>query len=376
MTIRETRFDDFEAIGGVLRRNGLSTRTHEQWAYFWRNRPGQAALEGIPRGWVLEDAGGTIVGTFGNIALAYDWNGAPVRAAFASGWAVDESHRAESLGLALAFFRQPGVDLLMTTTGHEATSGAVFEALRAERVPAPSYAERLVWITGHRGFAAGQLRRRGMPAADLVGAIVGAAADAVDAVRSGRPEAASAVEELPRFDARFDALWASLRRGSPRLRAVRDAETLAWRFALEPRAPAILAVDRSGDIAGYLVLVRRDDAAARIRRMEVADLQARGDDPDVVRTLMTAALAVARRDGVHAVTVVGHHEIKRRALAALSPRVRPTTRWPLYYRAVQPALREALRSPDAWDVSPYDGDSLWAGISGERARTAVMDARA
>ena len=35
--------------------------------------------------------------------------------------------------------------------------------------------------------------------------------------------------------------------------------------------------------------------------------------------------------------------------------------WPLYYKAVDAALQEPLQSPDAWDMSLYDGDMLWSG---------------
>src|SRR5205085_1089028 len=90
------------------------------------------------------------------------------RLVVASAWAVDASHRRASLQLATAYFRQRNVDVLLNTTAVEATSGKAFLAFGADRVPQPAYTEELLWVTGYRGFAAGQLRKKGVPAADAV----------------------------------------------------------------------------------------------------------------------------------------------------------------------------------------------------------------
>jgi hypothetical protein len=370
MTLRETRFDDYAGVASVLVRNGLRTPTPEQWAYFWANTPGDELLSGIPMGWVLEDETSAIVGTFRNVALAYDWNRRPVRVVVASAWAVDPAHRRWSLGLATEFFRQRAVDVLLNTTAVAETSGKAFLAFGAERIPQPSYTERLLWITGYAGFAAGLMRERGLPAAPVLKYPLGAGMWALDRVNgAGRASDAggAAVRHVPDFDDRFDRFWDMVRRKSNRLRAVRDRATLAWRFALEHERPLIVALEDGADVAAYAVLVRRDQVNAGLRRLEVADLQALDDDPQRVRALMAGVLGLARDLDIHLVAMSGQNESKRQALAGLKPYRKTAAGWPLYYKARDAELNVALRSPDAWDLSPFDGDILWSGVFGGAA---------
>jgi tRNA A-37 threonylcarbamoyl transferase component Bud32 len=167
------------------------------------------------------------------------------------------------------------------------------------------------------------------------------------------------------FDVRFDRFWSAMRQRRERLHAVRDAATLTWRFALERQRPTIVAVPRGNAFAGYAVLVRRDQGD--LLRFEVADLQALDDDPVVLRAVMNGALGAAVRQGIHLVALTGFSGAKRHALSALKPHVKTVPGWPLYYKAIDGALDERLRSADAWDLSLYDGDTLWSGMFADSA---------
>jgi hypothetical protein len=361
--LREMRVDDYEAIASVLTRNGLRTPTPGQWRFFWDEAPARPQLARIPMGWVAEDDTGRVVGTFRNAAFLYEWNQRPVRAVVASAWAVDPEHRRQSLGLAAEYFRQRDVDLLLNTTAVTETSGKAFLAFGAHRVPQPTYTERLLWITGYVGFAAGYLREKRLPGAAAMAYPAGMAMRAADYLRGRRRRSgAGNVRRIADFDERFDRLWSALRQQRDRLRAVRDRTTLAWRFALEREPPLIVALERDAELDGYAILVRRDQEAAGMRRMEVADLQVTGDDADGVRKVMIGALREARGQGIHLVAMSGQNDAKRRALATLEPHRKTVSGWPLYYKARDAALADALRSPDAWDMSPYDGDLLWSGV--------------
>jgi hypothetical protein len=358
MRLRELRFDDYAAVRATLDRNGLRQPSPEQWTFFWNGGPRRQALAGIPFGWILEHERDGIVGTFRNAAFLYEWNGRPVRVVVASAWAVDAAHRHQSLMLARAYFNQPDVDVLLNTTAVLDTSGKAFLAFRAARVPQPSYTTRLLWITGYQGFVASYLRARGIPAGVLryPGGLTAWAAEW--SRRSARD--ARRVRRLATFDDRFDRFWTAMRRRRDRLQAVRDRAALVWRFALEREGPLIVVVERSAEPDGYAVLVRRD--ADGLRRLEVADLQARDDDPEVVRTLVDGALGLARDEGVHLVALSGHNDAKREALSVLKPHVKTVPGWPLYYKAVDPALLEPLTASSAWDMSLYDGDALWSAM--------------
>jgi hypothetical protein len=365
MRLRELRIDDYDGTAAVLVRNGLRRPTREQWAYLWNANPHRDRLAGIAAGWVLEDDAG-IVGTFRNIPFLYEWNERPIRVVVASAWAVDPAHRHQSLRLAIEYFKQPNADILLNTTAVEETSGKAFLKFRAERVPQPSYTTRFLWITGYIGFAANLLHERRVPAAAILQYAAASGVKMADVVRGGFPRRyRDRVVTVDAFDARFDRFWSALRQRRNRLRAVRDAATLAWRFALEREPPTIVALLGGDSLAGYAVLVHRNQR--ELRRFEVADLQTLDDDCESVAALMNGALQEAARQGVHLVAMSGHSAAKREALRALTPHVKATPGWPLYYKAVDSALEEPLRSPDAWDLSLYDGDALWSGMFADSA---------
>jgi hypothetical protein len=357
MRLRELRQDDYAEVVAVLGRNGLRKPTAQQWEFLWTATPHRAQLADIPAGWVLLDDGGGAVGTFRNLPFLYEWNQRPVRVVVASAWAVDPTQRHRSLMLATEYFKQTHADLLLNTTAVAETSGKAFLAFRAERVPQPNYTTRLLWITGYGGFTANIVRERGLPSPLRFPATAAAwLADAPRRLRRG----ADRVRSLDQFDARFDRFWARLRERHDRLQAVRDAATLTWRFGLERERPLIAALERDGQLAGYVVAVRRDQGD--LRRFEVIDLQALDDDPDIVRETMNGLLRLAHEQGVHLVALTGHNESKRDALLALRPHLKETPGWPLYYKAADAALTVPLRSSGAWDISLYDGDALWSAM--------------
>ncbi|MFI5178553.1 MAG: hypothetical protein ACHQO8_08320 [Vicinamibacterales bacterium] len=361
MRLRELRFEDYEASRSVLARNGLRAPTREQWAHLCGDAPQRAQLSGIPLGWLLERDGDGVVGTLRNIPFLYEWNTRPVRVAVASGWAVDPACRHQSLALAAAYFRQAGVDVLLNTTAAEDTAAKAFAALGAERVPQPGYTTRLLWITGYLAFADHVLRERGIPGARILRypAALGARVADTRRRRAERGEG-ERVSVIDRFDARFDRFWSVQRLQADRLQAVRDSAALQWRFALERQPMAIVVLERGSDLAGYAVLVRRDQGA--LRRFEVADLQALEDAPARVRRVMDGALRMAAANGVQVVALSGFNEAKRRALTPLAPYMKTSAGWPLFYKAVDAGLREPLRAPPAWDLSAYDGDALWSAV--------------
>ncbi len=356
MQLRELRRNDYAEVVAVLVGNGLRKPTPEQWEYLWSATPHPAQLDGMPAGWLLLDDKDGVVGTFRNISFLYEWNQRPIRVAIASAWAVDAVHRRSSLMLATEYFKQPRADVLLNTTAVAETSGKAFLAFRAERVPQPTYTTRLLWITGYGGFAANLVRERGLPSGLRHPATIAVWLGDITRRRAG----SDGVRALDKFDGRFDRFWSAARARRDRLQAVRDAATLTWRFALEREQPLIAVLERSNELVAYAVLVRRDQND--YRRLEVADLQALDDRPELVREVMVGALRLAREQGTHLVAMSGHNESKREALGALRPHLKQTPGWPLYYKAVDASLLEPLRSPTAWDLSMYDGDGLWSAM--------------
>ena len=357
MRLRELQRDDYSDVVAVLGRTGLRKPTPSQWDYLTNATPHPAELADIPPGWLLVDDREGVVGTFRNIPFLYEWNRRTVRVVVASAWAVDSAHRHRSLMLAMEYFKQGHVDLLLNTTAVAETSGKAFLAFRAEQVPQPTYTTRLLWITGYVGFAASLVRERGLPV--VARYPVGLGMWIGDTFRRRRRVSDRAVV-VSAFDARFDRLWERQRERRDRLQMIRDAATLTWRFALEREPPLIVALQRDEQLVGYAVLVRRDQP--EVRRLEVVDLQALDDDAAIVREVMSGALRIAVEQGIHLVALTGHNDAKRTALHTLAPHVKTTPGWPLYYKAADASLAEPLRASSAWDLSLYDGDSLWSAM--------------
>lgn len=359
-SVREATVDDFPALSEVLRRNGLSSPKFDDWTRLWDDNPFRSDPP-APLGWVLENKSQGIVGTLSNIARRYAYNGEPVRVATASAWAVDLPFRTSAIFQARQFFSQKNVDLFLNTTA-SAPAAAIFKAFRCSEIPDPMYARVLFWIIRHTEFAAAALRKKGLPAIAGVRHAAGLALSSRDLI--SRPKAQYREMEaclLTRFDERFDAFWDVLRQRRNRLLAVRTSAALTWQFrpALENKSIAILAVVDHGEFSGYLIMARGDDAQTGLRRFRVVDLQAKGDERDLVLPLMSAALEHAKAAGVDVVEAVGFHPAKRDLLAQLNPRHRMYSSFPYLYkvRPDAPLLRDALKSADAWDASQFDGDA-------------------
>jgi len=359
-SVREATVDDFAAIREVVCRNGLSSPKYADWARLWNDNPFRSALP-VPLGWVLENKTQGIVGTLGNIARMYAYNGEPVRAATGSSWAIDPLYRTSAIFLAKQFFSQKNIDLFLNTTASPAAA-AIFKAFRCSEIPDPLYTRVLFWIIRYAGFAGALLRKVRLPALVGLRHAAGMALYCRDAAR--RPKVRYRRMEtclLRSFDERFDALWDLLRRRRNRLLAVRTSEALTWQFrpALETGDAAIIALLESGALSGYLIMKRGDDERLGLRRFQVVDIQAARDEPDIILSLMAGALEHAARSGVDVVEAVGFHKSKRDLLERLNPHHRTYPSFPYLYkvRADSPALRDALQNTDVWDASLFDGDA-------------------
>src|SRR4051812_13822250 len=61
LKIREASFDDYQAITALQERNGLATRSREQWQSLWMGNPVYERMHGNwPIGWVLQADEGVV----------------------------------------------------------------------------------------------------------------------------------------------------------------------------------------------------------------------------------------------------------------------------------------------------------------------------
>lgn len=357
MIVREATFDDYEGIMSVRRACGLTARDRASWEHHWTGNPhwnGEA-----PIGWVVEGPEGRILGTFVSIPVGYQLGDRRLLAGVGNSYAVLPEGRKRSLQLVTKFCDQPHVDLLLSSTPGPMVAELLQKLFGALRAPYPANTGVLSWITDYRGLASAMLRRRGGRLAGGLGCVAGPVLWTSDKLRRRSRSGGCPVEvqRLDEFDERFDAFWSRLRQHRKGLLAVRDRATLAWHFpATYTPGREILALCRGDELVGYTVLIRKDRKSIGLKRLRMCDLQTLDDDPGLVESLVSAAIAGARRSGVHLVEVMGHDGFKRSVLERLNPHRREGGMQCLYW--VKTAdLAAPLLLPDSWSLCPYDGDN-------------------
>ena len=355
LRIRPAIFEDATAIDRLSARNGLGPLDLTAWRECWEAHPFAADFQDVPTGWVL-DNDGAVVGNLDNIHMLYEFGNRKLKAVVAAGWAVDPEFRGKALQLMTTFLRQPHVDLWLNVSATPATA-QILTAMKTPRIPIPDYATPCFWPVRRRAFARAALLRRSVRGAALLAWPAGVAMLVRDIYRgSGRGTPASTIRRLPDFDERFDGLWQDHASAPARLRAVRNRAVLQWRFRGEIRTgrATIVAAERGATLLGYAVLVRRAGSGLDMALSEVADLQARGDDPSVFRDLLLGSIKTARDDGADAVKFMSGTPVKRAPADALRPYTYSLPLWQLYFKTASPDLTLELSRADAWDFSWFD----------------------
>lgn len=366
-TIREATFADYGQIETLKARHHLSGYTEARWRHIYENSP---LLAGRclpwPIGWVIETGDEKIVGHLGNTPLEYEFNGKPLVAAAASLWAVDEAHRSQSLELVGRFFRQQHVDLLLDTTAVP-LAARVLEALGMKRPPVPAYDRTVFWVLDHERFLSSLLAKKRIAVPRLLTrplASLMRVAESVTGKGRGVFAAGGPLECCARFDERFDRFWETLRSQRKGLCCVRDRKNLDWRFqeALAKGGAWVLAAGDATDLRAYAVCLRQDSPDIGLKRMRLADFQCAEGHLDDLISILAAALARCRSEGIHMLEVVGFGSEKKARLEALAPHRRQLPGWMFFYKTPDASLAKELENPFAWDPCTYDGDGWLAQI--------------
>ena len=360
--LRPMRFEDYPAVQRLEAEHDLITRSTEEWTSFLVDNPLWSRVASHwPIGWVFETASGALVGSVTNVPLLYHFEGRQRICANGRAWVVAREYRAFALWLMDEYFNQPNVDLFVNTTVGP-TAQETHTALSA-RVPIGDWESAAYWVTGYRGFARKALEKLHVP---LPGVLASPAALGLwlkDAVRSGRlPEAPRSVvvEETDHFDARFDTFWeALLRQRADTLLATRDRQTLTWHFAHPMRRGrlSIMTASRGGVMRAYVILKRQDLSQDGLRRLRVVDYQTLESDVDLLPCLIRASLRRCAAEDVYLLEHFGCGLPKMRTFDQLAPYRSKVKSWAYFAHATDPALNAALRRPEVWDPSMFDGDA-------------------
>jgi hypothetical protein len=368
VSIRPAQFSDFEGVARLGQRLGQGSDSPENWKHLWLHNPAVQSGRAVSRiGWVLESDGG-VVGFFGTIPLLCEFQGTTLVAAASCRFAVDPEFRSFSHLLVSSFLRQKDVDLFLNTTATPA-AGKMMAASKAAPIPQEDYGTVLFWVLDCQQFVKMVIRKLGVSqSVAAAGRLAGAVALWGETRLRGQiPRTNNAgctisehgMAELP---VGFDSFCDDQIQESNRLLGKRNAAILRWHFAppeSKKVSRALICWDEKR-ITGYAVTRQELDPAFGLRRSIVADLLVEKDDPKLVRALIAAAHANAKRDGSHVLELMGFPSSVRQALLKWKPYTREYPSCPYFFKARDRALHEQLLNVDRWYACPFDGDAtLW-----------------
>ena len=125
--------------------------------------------------------------------------------------------------------------------------------------------------------------------------VIGRAGALYAKARSATLRKSATIEQVTQFDARFDDHWERLWPDG-RLRFMRDAQTLQWRYGAHPLHDyTILAALKDGEVAGYAVVTTREIMSTDA--LLICDLAVAGDDKGVNDVLLEGVAETAKRLG-------------------------------------------------------------------------------
>ena len=362
--VREARFSDFAAVAELKQRWGIDADSLENWERLWLRNPALALGEAErPIGWVLE-AGGSIVGYLGSIPLLYRYGDRTLTAVTSHGLVVEPSYRAVAVSLVAAFYCQRSVDLYLVTTATPEV-GRIARAFKSDALPQEDYDTVLFWVLQSNPFARTVMEKLRLNSVLAnMGRMSTSVAIGIDTLLHRRwPRQHStqlAVSEISvsEIGDDFQSLWSEKLTERPRLIADRSPASLRWHFEIsgDRGSARVFCCRKDGELLGYIV-IRDDPQPGSLRKSIVADMLAKQDDPEVLRTLLIAAYDHAKRGGSYILEVLGFPPSLRRVFLQGNPYHRKYPACPFYYKAADPILHKTLSDGMAWYASPFDGDT-------------------
>ena len=361
--LREALFSDFNAVAELKQRWGLGADSIENWERLWRHNPALVQDEcERPIGWVLE-AEGVVVGYLGNISLLYRYGDRKLKAVTGHALVVEPAYRASGLSLVAAFYRQRSVDLYLTTSAIPEV-GRIARSFKSDALPQADYETVLFWVLHSYSFAQvlmEKLRLRSI--LGRIGVTSASLAVGIDKFlhrRSPRECSSFTVSEIgvSEIGDDFQYLWLEKLDEGPRLLADRSPAVLRWHFEIpgDRGTARVLCCRRNGELLGYAV-IRSDPQPNGTRQSVIADMFARQNNPEVLRTLLSAAYDHAKQAGSYVLEVLGFPTDIRRVCLESNPYLRRYPACPFYYKASDPQLHKTLSDGMAWYASPFDGDT-------------------
>ena len=352
--VRPFALEDSEAVQRLCDWAWWYPRSRAGWMWLTSGAPGGISTAAHPAGWVYETEADGVLAFLGNFLQRFDFQGETLLGATLHTLLVDPRARGASRDLLRRFAAQDSAFVRYTFNAND-RSAPIYKHFDMQPWPETLSRVKYAWSADWSAVASERAVRwfHGLSGGRGSGERFTDPRVWTGAVTRCEP----GVVALPvgEIDERFDNLWARLRQDG-RLLAWRDAETLRWRCA-DPdltRLPVMLAFERDGVLAGYLLAFFSKGSEVERPALEIIDLIATADTealaiPALLRTLLGSARDLgAARVRLPFVSprldaLLGGFASARRAYGHDHCHLR-------WNEDVSPQMR------DAWFATPFDGD--------------------
>jgi 3-oxoacyl-(acyl-carrier-protein) synthase len=356
--VREACLSEYEKIAALIYRNGLDTKTREEWEHLWINNPVYKRVQSWPIGWVVQE-GAEIAGFLGNIPVSYHFRGREILASSLHAFSLDVSHRGHGLILLNRLLESPPEVEYFVGTSANANSSKVLDRLGVGRIPIGDWENSAFWITNYDGFVSSAVVRKGWPAS-LAGSASLALKTYDKVSKTSWPRPNHSLQRHTSFDERFDVFWQELRQSYPnRFLATRSREVLDWhfKFSLAQGRAWIVTHEVNSRVLAYAIFHRQDHREINLKRVRLVDYQTLPESADVLSSLLAWGLEECRTQGIHMLEAFGFRPDKQQLLDRLAPRRRKLPSWTYFHKTSSPALQQEMQDPQIWDPSQFDGDA-------------------
>lgn len=358
--VRVATFDDYEAIMALQKRNGLATKSREEWEHIWLCNPiRQEKANGSPIGYVAETEAAELVGALANITLEYQFEGQAILVATTQGLTVDPRYRGQAIFLIRRALRAVNAQFVIVSSARPTVSRILDRTMT--RVPAGDWDNSRFWITNYVGFLNSVLNSRALPRILSYAAAPSLwVRDKILGTHSWADLNSDEAVLLTGFDERFDRFWEQLKKEYPRrLMATRSRDVLQWHFkyALAENRMWLFVVEKPSGILAYGIVCRQDNPQFGLRRMRLVDFQTLNERVDLVVPILARAFRKCQEEGIHMLEAFGFRPDKQRVIDALSPHQRRLPGWSFFYKCWDKNMAAKMQDPEVWDPTHFDGDA-------------------
>jgi 3-oxoacyl-(acyl-carrier-protein) synthase/acyl carrier protein len=356
--IRPASLSDYEQMAALTLRNGLATKTREEWEHLWINNPVFKKAQNWPIGWVVQDST-DIVGFLGNIPLSYHINGREILASSLHAFSLDASHRGQGLVLLNRLLESaPQVEYFVGSTAN-ASSSKVLDRLGIARIPVGDWANCAFWITNYDGFVRSTISKNNWP--DSLATFAAPGLRIYDKFfKTSWPPQSHELQRPMSFDERFDVFWRELQQAYPnRFLATRSREVLDWhfKFCLPQNGAWIVTCESAHRMLAYAIFQRRDHPEINLKRIRLVDFQSLPGSGDVLSSMLAWGLRECREQGIDMLEAFGFRRDKQQIVDRFAPHRRKLASWTYFHKVASPALEQRLQNADVWDPCQFDGDA-------------------